>query len=335
MRAKKTQRPSPPRPTSSEAGPAVHLPVLAETAVDLLGCSPGKIVIDATVGGGGHAGPILKRIGSKGRLIGIDCDHEALEIAREKLGSKSNFILIRENFRNLAEIAERLGFKRIDALLLDLGLSSYQLEEASRGFSFRTEGPLDMRMDVSLKMTAADIVNAYSESEIANILKIFGEEPHAGRIARAIVRLRSKKKIRTTTELADLIRRCVPGRARHPRIDPATRTFQALRIEVNSELDNLTKVLSDAIPLLSTKGRICVISFHSLEDRIVKKTFVQAARGCTCPPEFPQCVCGRKPLLRILTSKPIRPSRTEIQANPRSRSARLRAAERLAGETTP
>ncbi len=302
-------------------------------AVDLLGCSPGTTVIDATVGGGGHAGPILKRIGGTGRLIGIDCDHETLEIARERLGAKPNVTLIRENFRNLAEIAKRLGLTRIDALLLDLGLSSYQLEDMSRGFSFRTEGPLDMRMDVRLRMTAADIVNTYSEPELVHILKMFGEEPHARRIARAMVRQRSKKKIRTTTELADLIHRCIPRTPRGSRIDPATRTFQALRIEVNSELDNLRHVLGDAIPLLSTKGRICVISFHSLEDRIVKKTFAQAAHGCTCPPEFPQCVCGRKPLLRILTPKPIRPSHGEIQANPRSRSARLRAAEKLTEET--
>lgn len=309
-----------------------HVPVLAEEAVELLNCSPGNVVVDATVGGGGHAELILQRIGATGSLIGIDCDHRAIELVRKRLGSKSNFMLVRENFRNLASTLKRLGFEKMDSLLLDLGLSSFQLEETSRGFSFGTEAPLDMRMDVRLKTMAAEIVNECSETEITNILRRFGEEPNARRIAKAIIRERSKKKILTTTELANLVRRCSPRRKRRPRIDPATRTFQALRIETNSELENLRKVLDDAIPLLSAKGRISVISFHSLEDRIVKQTFARAARGCVCPPEMPQCVCEHKPVLKILTPRPVRPSSEEVEINPRSRSARLRAAEKISEE---
>jgi 16S rRNA (cytosine1402-N4)-methyltransferase len=308
----------------------VHIPVLAEEAVELLGCSPGSVAVDATVGGGGHAELILARIGRTGTLVGIDCDREAIKLARKRVGPAPNFLLVRDNFRNLPGILERLGIERIDALLLDLGLSSLQLDNASRGFSFSTEAPLDMRMDAGLKTTAADIVNTYSEREIKTIIKEFGEEPGAGRIARAIVRGRNRKPIRTTAELADMVRRAISGAARRSRIDPATRTFQALRIATNSELENLRTVLEEAIPLLNPHGRLCVISFHSLEDRIVKRAFTRAARGCICPPEFPQCTCGRTPSLRIVTPKPVRPSRREIEANPRSRSARLRAAERIA-----
>jgi len=312
-----------------------HIPVLAEKAVELLGCSPGQVVVDATVGGGGHAGLILRRIGQTGRLIGFDCDSEAIELTRARAGSNPNFLLVHENFRNLANTLRSLSVKKIDALLLDLGLSSFQLDTAMRGFSFSVEAPLDMRMDVRLKTTAADIVNTYPERAIARVLSEFGEEPRARRIARAIIEERSRKRIQTTTELADIVRRRIPRKGRPPKIDPATRTFQALRIEVNSELDNLRAVLDDAIPLLKRGGRICVISFHSLEARIVKQTFAQAARGCVCPPDFPECVCRRKPVLKILTPKPLRPSLEEVAANPRSRSARLRAAEKVAEETIP
>ena len=330
MRAKKkTHRQSSPKSDNVARAPT-HIPVLAEKAVELLACSPGQIVVDATVGGGGHAGLILQRIGQTGRLIGFDCDRTAIELTRARAGSNRNFLLVHENFRNVATTLRRLNVKKIDALLLDLGLSSFQLDTATRGFSFSIEAPLDMRMDVRLKTSAADIVNTYSERAIADVLSRFGEEPRAGRIAKAIVRERSRKEIQTTTELADIVRRCIPRKGRPPKIDPATRTFQALRIEVNSELDNLKEILTDTIPLLNPGGRICVISFHSLEDRIVKQTFARAARGCVCPPEFPQCVCGRKPVLKILTRKPVRPSPEEIAANPRSRSARLRAAEKVA-----
>ncbi len=235
-----------------------------------------------------------------------------------------------------------MGLAEIDALLLDLGLSSIQIEEASRGFSFKSQGPLDMRMDTRLKTTAADIVNAYSEQDITRILREFGEESYARRIAKELIKARARGPIRTTDHLAEIVRRCVPRRRRAAQtrgvktrltgIDPATRTFQALRIEVNSELDNLTQALNDGVAFLKPGGRMCVISFHSLEDRIVKQAFAQAARGCICPPEAPQCVCGKKPSLRVLTRKPVIPTDEEIAANPRSRSARLRAAEKISGE---
>ena len=331
MRTKKTHKPSPPKRNSAADG-SIHVPVLAETAVRFLHCSPGTVVVDATVGGGGHAELILRQIGRTGALIGIDWDRTAIERVRKRLGSNPNLTLVRENFRNLTAILRNLGVAHIDALLLDLGLSSFQIEGPSRGFSFSRKAPLDMRMDTRLKTTAADIVNTYSERELARVLKEFGEEPNARRIARAILRQRSKETIRTTVELAELVRRCMPEKRRRARLDPATRTFQALRIEVNSELENLTNVLESGISLLGPKARMCVISFHSLEDRIVKRTFARAARGCVCPPELPQCVCGRKPTLRILTPKPIKPSSEEIDANPRCRSARLRAVEKVAPE---
>ncbi len=317
-----------------EAGEPEHLSVLAKEAVDLLACPTGGIVVDGTVGGGGHAELILRRIGPTGRLIAMDCDRYAIERARRRLGSRPGLTLVRENFSNLKETLERLGSEKIDALLLDLGLSSFHLGRPERGFSFAAEAPLDMRMDQRLEVTAADIVNDYTQSELANILRKFGEEPNARRIARAMVRERSKKRIRTTTELADIVRRATPRPSRHTRIDPSTRTFQALRIEVNSELDNLKKALDDGVSALRPGGRICVISFHSLEDRIVKRTFAREARACVCPPDFPVCVCGKKPTLKILTSKPIRPSAEEVAANPRSRSAKLRAAEKTASEAS-
>jgi 16S rRNA (cytosine1402-N4)-methyltransferase len=297
-----------------------------------LGCAPGAIVVDATVGGGGHAELILDRIGPTGTLIGIDCDHTAIERARERLGSIPNLTLIRDNFRNLPAVLHGLGLTSIDALLLDLGISSFHVDEPTRGFSFMAEAPLDMRMDMRLQTTAADIVNTSSERELTDILREFGEEPNARSIARAVVRERSKQAIRTTTQLAAIVRAHGHRRGRRTKIDPATRTFQALRIAVNTELENLRKVLDDTPALLRTGGRVCVIAFHSLEDRIAKRAFVRAARGCTCPPELPQCVCGREPTLKILTPRPVRPSQEEIDANPRSRSARLRAAEKIATE---
>ncbi|MBI5117022.1 16S rRNA (cytosine(1402)-N(4))-methyltransferase RsmH [Candidatus Poribacteria bacterium] len=310
------------------------MPVLAEVAVGFLECSPGKVVLDATIGAGGHAELILSRLGENGRLIGVDWDERALEIARKRLGSRPNLSLVRDNFRNLAVVLARMGVAGIDALLLDLGLSSIQIEEADRGFSFKSEGPLDMRMDNRLKNTAADIVNTYSEQQITRILREFGEEPNARRIAKELVAERTRAPIRTTTQLAEIVRRRIPRKTWRPGIDPATRTFQALRIEVNSELDNLKLALNDGINLLKPRGRVCVISFHSLEDRIVKQMFAQAARGCVCPQDVPQCVCGKKPSLRILTRKPIGPSDEEVAGNPRARSARLRAAEKLGVETS-
>ena len=310
----------------------VHLSVLAEQAIALLDCSPGGIVVDATLGGGGHAELMLQRVGRTGRLIGMDCDDYAIERAGRRLGSGPNVVLVRENFRNIKEVLEQESPSGADAIMFDLGLSSFHIDEASRGFSFSRDARLDMRMDRRSEWTAEDIVNEYSERELADILKQFGEERHARRIAKAMVRERSKKRIRTTAELADIVRRSKPRPKKRTRIDPATKTFQALRIEVNSELDSLRQALDDAISLLRPRGRICVISFHSLEDRIVKKTFARLARGCDCPPEFPVCVCGKKPILKVLTSKPVQASSEQIAANPRSISAKLRAAEKLAVE---
>jgi 16S rRNA (cytosine1402-N4)-methyltransferase len=318
----------------NDVGEPVHQPVLAEQAVKLLACSSGSVVVDATVGGGGHTELILRRIGPTGRLIGMDWDEYAVARAGRRLRGYPNCTLVRESFRNIGETLERLGEVEIDALLFDLGLSSFHLEQSSRGFSFAVEAPLDMRMDQRLETTAADIVNGYSESELADILRKFGEEPKARRIARAMVRRRSKTRIRTTTELADLVCSSAGRPSRRRRIHPATRTFQALRIEVNSELENLKTALDDGIAALKSEGRVCVISFHSLEDRIVKRTFARMARGCVCPPELPACVCGKKPVLRIVTSKPMRPSDEEIAANPRARSAKLRAAEKAIAEAT-
>jgi 16S rRNA (cytosine1402-N4)-methyltransferase len=304
------------------------VPVLLETAVDLLACAPGKVVVDATIGGGGHAALILERIGAGGILIGLDRDGEALELARRHLGSRPNVVLIQENFRYLTRVLDELQLPGIDALLLDLGLSSFQVDDPRRGFSFQSEGPLDMRMDHRQEMTAEIVVNTYSEKRLSDILRRYGEETHSRKIARTIASERAKKPITTTAELADIVRKAVPRAKRPSRIHPATRTFQALRIEVNSELDNLAIVLDDGVARLKRGGRICVIAFHSLEDRIVKRKFAGFARGCTCPPELPQCICGKKPTLKIITRKPIIPSPEEIAANPRSRSARLRAAEK-------
>lgn len=318
-------------PTPNNTGDQlIHVPVLSDAAVELLACSPGRIVVDATLGGGGHAERILEQIGG-GILVAIDRDRVALEVAGRKLGRKPNLILVHENFRNLARILDDLELPNIDALLFDLGLSAFQVDDPERGFSFKREGPLDMRMDSRQPLTAEDIVNTYSEQRIADILKRFGEEPNARRIAGAIARERSKEPIHTTARLAEIIRNARPRGRRPPRIDPATRAFQALRIEVNSELENLSEALDSGVARLKPGGRVCVIAFHSLEDRIVKRTFAAFARGCTCPPGLAKCVCGKQPVLKIVTPKPIGPSAEEVAANPRSRSARLRAAEKIVG----
>ncbi|RJP24815.1 MAG: 16S rRNA (cytosine(1402)-N(4))-methyltransferase RsmH [Candidatus Abyssobacteria bacterium SURF_5] len=310
----------------------VHVPVLAESAVSLLACSPGKIIVDATVGGGGHAQLILDRLGGEGMLVGLDRDAAALEIARRRLGPRPNVILVHENFSHLAQVLDDLNLPAMDALLLDLGLSSFQVDDPERGFSFKKEGPLDMRMDSRQKISAWHIVNTYSEQQIADILHRFGEEPNARNIAKAMVRERVHTPIQTTTRLAKIIQDAVRWR-RPSRIDPATRSFQALRIAVNSELEHLQAGLNAGIGRLKAGGRISVISFHSLEDRIVKRTFRRFARGCICPPDLPQCVCGKKPTLKILTPKPVEPSPEEVSANPRSRSARLRAAEKISEDS--
>ena len=302
----------------------IHIPVLYQEALAGLQPRPGGRYIDCTVGGGGHARGILELSSPDGQLLGIDIDPLAIEIAAERLRDyTSRFTLVNANFANLMEIVERHDFHPVDGILFDLGISSFQLEQGERGFSFQREGPLDMRFDLEGEQTAADLVNCLPEEELAEILLRYGEERQARRIARAIV---SHRPLTTTRELAEVVRRAVPRRGK---IHPATKTFQALRIAVNDELENLAKALPQAVEILAPGGRLVVISFHSLEDRIVKRFFRDEARGCICPPGIPVCICGHKPTLEIVTKRPIRPSAEEVKANPHSRSARLRVASRI------
>ncbi len=285
---------------------------------------PGGRYIDGTVGGGGHAAAILDRSDPDGRLLGLDLDPQALEVARQTLAPYGQRVtLVEGDFRDLREIAEGYGFRPAEGIILDLGLSSLQLSDPERGFSFLKEGPLDMRFSTRQATTAADLVNGLSEEELKGLIRRYGEEPRAGAIARAIVRHRP---VRTTKALADIVVRAVgPGR----RLHPATKTFQALRIAVNDELTALEEALPQAVEILREGGRLLVISFHSLEDRIVKGFMRREARGCLCPPEVPVCRCGHRPTLKVLTKAPIRPTAEEVERNPRSRSAKLRMAERI------
>lgn len=301
-----------------------HIPVLYQEVLAGLRVEPGGRYIDGTVGGGGHARGILIASAPRGKLLGIDADPRAVALAGQKLAEFGKRVtLVQGNFVDLEEIALRHGFRPVDGILLDLGLSSLQLEAAERGFSFQLDGPLDMRFDPSQTTTAADLVNMLSEQELADILFRYGEEPQARRIARAIV---AERPIHTTRELAALVSASV---GRRGRIHPATQTFQALRIAVNEELECLAEVLPQALRLLRPGARLAVISFHSLEDRIVKRFFRDEARDCLCPPEAPICTCNHQATLGIVTKKPIRPSAEELAANPRSRSAKLRVAYRL------
>ncbi|HHY36557.1 MAG TPA: 16S rRNA (cytosine(1402)-N(4))-methyltransferase RsmH [Firmicutes bacterium] len=310
----------------------VHKPVLLAETIAWLRCIPGGIYIDCTLGGGGHAAAILERIKPGGRLLGIDRDPAALEAARRRLAPYGAMVsFIQGNFRDLAHLIAPLGVQEVDGILFDLGVSSPQLERAERGFSYHQDGPLDMRMDPRQTITAAHLVNELPQEELARILWEYGEERWAARIAQFIVAARKRAKLKTTGELVAVIKQAVPAGARKEGPHPARRTFQALRIAVNEELDSLAPALETAVQLLKPGGRLCVISFHSLEDRIVKRTFHRLARGCTCPPEFPACVCGRQPLLEVLTRRPVIPTAEEVQENPRARSAKLRVAEKRAG----
>jgi len=301
----------------------IHQPVLYQEVLEGLRPRPGGRYVDATVGGGGHALGLLEASNPDGRLLAMDTDPAALEIARARLAPYGErVILVHANFARLEEIADRHGFRPVDGILLDLGLSSLQLADAGRGFSFQHDGPLDMRFDQSQGETAAQLVNRLSEAQLANLLWRYGEEPAARRIARAIVAARP---LRTTSQLAMVVSKAVPGRRHHHK---ATRTFQALRIAVNRELEHLEAALPQAVKLLAPGGRLAVITFHSLEDRIVKELFRRESRDCLCPPAILECVCGHKATLRLITPRPIRPSQEEIQSNPRSRSAHLRIAER-------
>ncbi len=307
----------------------MHVPVLKEEVVAHLAPRPGGRYIDATVGAGGHAEAILERSAPDGRLLGIDRDPSALEVAGERLSRFGRRVtLVHGSFRELGRLARAHTFTGVDGILFDLGYSSLQLEDPRRGFSFHAEGPLDMRFDPEAPVTAADLVNKLPEEELARLIARYGEERFARRIARAIVRHRP---IHTARELGELIARVV-GRRRGVRLHPATRTFQALRIAVNDELNALEAALPQAIALLRPGGRLAVISFHSLEDRLVKHVFRREATDCLCPPHVLVCQCGHRASLRVITRKPITPSNEEVRRNPRARSAKLRVAERL---TTP
>ena len=303
---------------------APHIPVLLHEVLRQLNPQPGQRLIDGTVGAGGHAEALLKATAPDGQLLALDADPVALDIARQRLTPYADRVcFVNANFAQLAQFAYRYHFPPVHAILLDLGLSSLQLGSVERGFSFQNEGPLDMRYDPSGGTTAADLVNHLSQNELADLIYLFGEERRSRTIARAIV---AGRPLHTTHELADLVARAVGGR-RNARIHPATRTFQALRIAVNDELEALRSGLSQATTLLARGGRLAIISFHSLEDRIVKNFFLQESKQCICPPEQPVCTCGHRAILRIITQKPITASSYEIDINPRARSAKLRVAE--------
>jgi len=302
-----------------------HEPVLLEESIKALLIQRGGRYIDCTVNGGGHAAAILEESSPGGQLLGIDADPEAIKVAKERFRSYgSNAILVNENFRYLENICSRYGFRPVNGIIFDLGMSSLQLEASGRGFSFQQDAPLDMRFSPRQSLTAADIVNTYSEQELAGLFQRYGEEHRSKQIAR---RIAERRPLRTTLELARVVQDAVGGG--RGRIHPATKTFQALRIVVNEELENLQLALGQALNLLGSGGRVVVISFHSLEDRTVKELFRRESQGCLCPPSVPVCVCGHKPNLKLVTKKAVMPSLKEIQANPRSRSARMRVAERI------
>jgi len=310
-----------------------HVPVLAEEVVTMLAPAPGSLQIDATVGGGGHTERILEATDPDGRLLGLDADGAAIARVRARLAPRfgERLRLHQANFRQLAEVAPAEGFGAVDGCFFDLGLSSFQLADAERGFGFRTGGPLDMRFDTTRGVPASELLATLDAVELTALFRRYGEEPFAGRIARAIVEARRVAPVATAEELAALVERVSPARAPgRRRIHPATRIFQALRIAVNEELEALQAGLTAALDLLRPGGRLVVLSYHSLEDRIVKRFFQAERRGCVCPPEAPVCVCGRSPRVRLVTPKGLVPGDEEIAINPRARSARLRAAERLA-----
>lgn len=313
----------------------IHETVLPKEALENLQIRKGSVVVDATLGGGGHALTILEIVGPEGKLIAFDQDTKAVEAFEKRIAGskpkpkKKSIAIVRANFSSLAENLVALKISEVDAVLADLGLSSDQLENSGRGFSFQKDEWLDMRMDGSAKLTAETIVNGYPEAELVRILKEFGDERYAGPIARAIVKQRRAGRIGTTAQLVEIIGSAVPGKYRHNRIHFATKTFQALRMETNSEIEHLESFLSQALGMLRQGGRLGVISFHSGEDRVVKNFLRQNARGCICPPEFPICRCGLTPGLRLITKKPIVPGQAEIAANARARSAKLRVAEKI------
>ena len=307
-----------------------HVSVLKNECIEGLQIKSSGTYVDGTFGGGGHAMEIISRLNGNGRFVGIDQDQDAVENGRAKLEPyKEKAQLVRDNFSNIISIMKDLHIVSVDGILLDIGVSSYQLDTGERGFSYMHDAELDMRMDQRNPMTAKRMIAEYSEKELADIIKDYGEERWATRIAQFIVAERKTKPIETTGELVEVIKKAVPKGARKDGPHPAKRTFQALRIAVNNELGILEQAIEDMAGLLAPGGRLCIITFHSLEDRIVKQTFHRLEHPCTCPPEFPVCVCGKKPTIRVITRKPILPSEEELEFNPRARSAKLRILEKL------
>ena len=306
-----------------------HRSVLLEPCMDALAIKPDGIYVDGTAGGGGHSYEIARRL-TTGRLIAIDQDEAAIKAAGIKLAPLGErAVVVRNNFRHIADVLDTLGVEHIDGVLMDLGVSSYQLDTPERGFSYMADAPLDMRMNREDELDAYTVVNTYTEQELKRIIYDYGEERFAPRIASRIVKARENAPIRTTGELVDIIKSAMPAAAKDGGHHPAKRTFQAIRIEVNGELSVIEPTIRDAVNLLKPGGRIAIITFHSLEDRLVKQTFASLASGCTCPRDFPVCVCGKKPLVEVISRKPILPSEQELTINPRSRSAKLRVAEKI------
>lgn len=306
-----------------------HKSVLLDETVDSLNIKPDGIYVDGTLGGGGHAWEVCRRLGDQGRFIGIDQDADAIRAASERLAEYGDKVtIVRSNYENIAEVLRDLGIDRVDGICLDLGVSSYQLDTAERGFTYREDAPLDMRMDQRNTQTAADIVNTYSESDLYRMIRDYGEDKFAKNIAKHIVRVRQEKPFETTGELIDTIKAAIPMKVRAVGGHPAKKTFQAIRIELNHELDVLERSIDTMIDLLNPDGRLSIITFHSLEDRIVKNRFRDNENPCICPPGFPVCMCGKVSKGKVITRKPIIPSGAEIEANKRSKSSKLRVFER-------
>ena len=307
-----------------------HKSVLLQECIDALNIRLDGIYLDGTLGGAGHSSQIARRLTEGGRLIGVDRDRTALAAAKERLAPYADRVtLVHSNFAEIDAILDSLGIPAVDGMLFDLGVSSPQLDDASRGFSYMADAPLDMRMDKDDALTAGEVVNTWPQGELRRILYDYGEERYAPQIAAAICRAREKAPVETTLELVDIIRSAMPAQALREKQHPAKRSFQAIRIAVNDELGAVSRMMQAAVGRLNPGGRLAVITFHSLEDRIVKSEMQQAARGCTCPPEFPVCVCGKKPLVKLVTRKPIVSGPAELEENPRARSAKLRVAEKL------
>ncbi len=307
-----------------------HVSVLLEETVEALQIKPDGIYVDGTLGGAGHARQICQRLNDKGRFVGIDQDEEAVAVSTERLKEYGEKVsIIKSNYAQMKQVLQDLGIEKVDGILLDLGVSSYQLDNAERGFSYMADAPLDMRMDKDQTVSAKDIVNTYPEAELARIIREYGEERYARNIARNIVKTRESRSIETTFQLVDIIRGSMPAKARNGKGHPAKRTFQAIRIECNHELEVLREALDDMVDLLNDQGRLCIITFHSLEDRIVKVSYRRNENPCTCPPDFPVCVCGKRSKGKVITKKPMLPSEREQEENSRSQSAKLRVFERI------